>query len=132
MPFKQRFSLNPFFQADLKQRAHKHHQVRRTRSDLGGQRLLQWEGRPAPGRPMASPPPPRSPRRRPPDAPVVLRQGGRRSGQLRRSLSQPLDIDKLSPLMRPKAAGEGCLFFFVGGVGCWYLGSTPSNSTPEN
>jgi hypothetical protein len=27
-----------------------------------------------------------------------------RRGQLRRSLSQPLDIDKLSPLMRTKTA----------------------------
>lgn len=48
-----------------------------------------------------------SPRKKPPDAPdgVQLR-GPHRRGQLRRSLSQPVDIDKLSPLMRTKAAGN--------------------------
>ncbi|KAF5277365.1 hypothetical protein FQA39_LY06178 [Lamprigera yunnana] len=47
-----------------------------------------------------------SPRKKPPDAPggVQLRTAQRR-GQLRRSLSQPVDIDKLSPLMRTKTAG---------------------------
>ncbi|KAJ8971570.1 hypothetical protein NQ314_000624 [Rhamnusium bicolor] len=73
--------LLSLFKADLKQRAHKHQQVRRTRSDLGG--------------------------KKPPDAPegVVLRNNSHRRGQLRRSLSQPLDIDKLSPLMRAKTSG---------------------------
>lgn len=59
---------------------------------------------------MSSPSPlrgrPQSPRKKPPDVPgeVQLRMTHRR-GQLRRSLSQPLDIDKLSPLMRTKATG---------------------------
>lgn len=51
-----------------------------------------------------------SPRKKPPDAPggVQLRVPHRR-GQLRRSLSQPVDIDKLSPLMRTKTAGKYAL-----------------------
>lgn len=99
------------FQAELKSRAHKHNQVRRTHSDLGGQRLLQWDPRSAYRRLMSSPVPlksrPQSPRRKPPDLPggVQLR-GLPRRGQLRRSLSQPLDIDKLSPLMRNKSGGK--------------------------
>lgn len=49
---------------------------------------------------------PRSPQRKPPDVPEgVQLRGVPRCGQLRRSLSQPLDIDKLSPLMRTKTAG---------------------------
>lgn len=54
-----------------------------------------------------------SPRRKPPDAPggVQLRGPLRRGKpQLRRSLSQPLDIDKLSPLMRTRTAGRIFLF----------------------
>lgn len=100
------------FKADLKQRTHKHQQVRRTRSDLGGQRLLHWDSRASYRRLMTSSVPlrgrPQSPRKKPPDAPggVTLRHGSHRRGQLRRSLSQPLDIDKLSPLMRTKTAGE--------------------------
>ncbi|KXZ75736.1 Spermatogenesis-associated protein 13-like Protein [Tribolium castaneum] len=96
--------------SDLKQRPHRHNQVRRTRSDLGGQRLLQWDSRSSYKRLMSNPSPlrgrPQSPRKKPPDAPggVQLRLNHRR-GQLRRSLSQPLDIDKLSPLMRTKTAG---------------------------
>ncbi|XP_064214036.1 uncharacterized protein RhoGEF3 isoform X2 [Tribolium castaneum] len=98
------------FKSDLKQRPHRHNQVRRTRSDLGGQRLLQWDSRSSYKRLMSNPSPlrgrPQSPRKKPPDAPggVQLRLNHRR-GQLRRSLSQPLDIDKLSPLMRTKTAG---------------------------
>lgn len=63
---------------------------------------------------------PRSPQRKPPDVPdgggggVHLR-GTARCGQLRRSLSQPLDIDKLSPLMRTKTAGEFLLVHKVSG-----------------
>lgn len=51
---------------------------------------------------------PQSPRKKPPDVPggVQLRLNHHRRGQLRRSLSQPLDIDKLSPLMRSKTAGN--------------------------
>lgn len=52
-----------------------------------------------------------SPRRKPPDAPggVQLRGNPFRRNtrqQLRRSLSQPIDIDKLSPLMRTKTSGK--------------------------
>ncbi|XP_057660132.1 mucin-2 isoform X2 [Diorhabda carinulata] len=103
------------FKADLKQRAHaKHQQVRRTRSDLGGRRILNWDR--SFGRIFSSPGPPnmqsrsQSPRKKPPDTPpdgVVLRNssGLGRRGTLRRSLSQPLDIDKLSPLIRAKNGG---------------------------
>ncbi|KAJ8919125.1 hypothetical protein NQ315_012110, partial [Exocentrus adspersus] len=99
------------FKADLKQRTQKHQQVRRTRSDLGGQRLLHWDPRTSYRRLMSSSASlrsrPQSPRKKPPDAPggVTLRHGNYRRGQLRRSLSQPLDIDKLSPLMKTKVAG---------------------------
>ncbi|KAJ8968727.1 hypothetical protein NQ317_000736 [Molorchus minor] len=105
--------ISSLFKADLKQRAHKHQQVRRTRSDLGGQRLLNWESRSAYRRLMSSVPlrgRPQSPKKKPPDTPadgVILRQGSHRRGQLRRSLSQPLDIDKLSPLMRAKTGARG-------------------------
>ncbi|XP_050499338.1 uncharacterized protein LOC126879961 isoform X2 [Diabrotica virgifera virgifera] len=103
------------FTADLKQRAHdKHQQVRRTRSDLGGRRILNWDR--SFGRMFSSTGPPglqsrsQSPRKKPPDTPpdgVVMRGRGPlgRRGTLRRSLSQPLDIDKLSPLMRAKSGG---------------------------
>lgn len=104
-------------QADLKQRTQSNHTpVRRTRSDLGGQRLFHWDR--SSSKRMASrggirPP---SPRKRPPDAPagdVVLRPAViRRSGTLRRSLSQPVDIDKLSPLMRTKTTGKSRRFCF--------------------
>lgn len=105
----------PLFQADLKQRAHGNNKVRRTHSDLGGQRLFNWEQPKFYRRMISSPAPirsrPQSPKKKPPCAPgdVVLRPSTaiyRRSGQLRRSLSQPLDIDKLSPLMRVKTAGK--------------------------
>lgn len=102
------------FQADLQSRSHRHHHVRRTHSDLGGQRLLQWDTRNPYYRMMSTPSPLKgrpqraSPRRNPPEAPggVQLR-GPRRPArpQLRRSLSQPVDIDKLSPLMRTKTGG---------------------------
>lgn len=103
------------FQADLKQRAHGRAPVRRTRSDLGGQRLFHWErssSRRMATRGAATGVRPPSPRKRPPDAPpgdgVMLRpaSAARRSSMLRRSLSQPIDIDKLSPLMRAKTAGK--------------------------
>lgn len=106
------------FQADLKQRAHGKNQVRRSRSDLGGQRLFNWEQPKFYRKMISSPAPirsrPQSPKKKPPNAPgdVVLRPSiYRRSGQLRRSLSQPLDIDKLSPLMRVKTAGK--FFCFI-------------------
>ncbi|XP_022919808.2 uncharacterized protein [Onthophagus taurus] len=97
------------FKAELKSRSHRRPYVRRTHSDLGGQRILHWETRSSHRRLMTSPITvkgrPQSPRKRPPDLPgaVQLRGGPQyRRGQLRRSLSQPLDIDKLSPLMRLK------------------------------
>ncbi|KAK9746793.1 RhoGEF domain [Popillia japonica] len=99
------------FKAELKSRAHRRPYVRRTHSDLGGQRILHWESRSSYRRLMSSPAPirgrPQSPRKKPPDTPggVQLRGSHHRRGQLRRSLSQPLDIDKLSPLMRLKAPG---------------------------
>lgn len=109
------------FQAELKSRQ-KHYQVRRTHSDLGGQRLLQWDPRATYRRLMSTPTRtrPRSPQRKPPDVPtdvagaggVVQLRGLPRCGQLRRSLSQPLDIDKLSPLMRTKTAGNVVCFTF--------------------
>lgn len=105
-----------FLQAELKSRAHKHQHVRRTHSDLGGQRILHWDPRAAYRRMMSSPTPlrerPQSPRKKPPDAPggVQLR-GHQRRGQLRRSLSQPLDIDKLPPLIRTKAPGNYSNYF---------------------
>ncbi|CAH1126967.1 unnamed protein product [Ceutorhynchus assimilis] len=86
-------------------------QVRRTRSDLGGQRLLGWEQRQAARkllRSMATSRRPLSPRKRPPDENdedglVVLRRNVHgappRRPALRRSLSQPIDIDKMSPLL---------------------------------
>ncbi|XP_045467492.1 uncharacterized protein LOC123675950 isoform X2 [Harmonia axyridis] len=95
------------FKADLKQRAHKHQRVRRSRSDLGGHRILHWDSK---GSHMRNMSPlrnrPKSPQRKPPDAPEMRPPGAnRRRGHLRRSLSQPLDINKLSPLMRTKTAG---------------------------
>lgn len=110
------------FKADLKQQQHQQlhggpRQVRRTRSDLGGQRLLGWEQRQAARkllRNMASPRRPISPRKRPPDenddGAVILRRHAHgappRRPALRRSLSQPIDIDKLSPLMSTKFSGN--------------------------
>ncbi|XP_060525179.1 uncharacterized protein LOC132701359 [Cylas formicarius] len=99
--------------ADLKHRGRGSKQVRRTRSDLGGQRLFGWEQRQATQRllrkmaaPTSSPGRGQSPRKRPSDDlraddDVELRRDvPARPPALRRSLSQPLDIDKLSPLMR--------------------------------
>ncbi|ERL91186.1 hypothetical protein D910_08525 [Dendroctonus ponderosae] len=91
-------------------------QVRRTRSDLGGQRLLGWEQRQAARRLLRNMTSKRtlSPRKRPPDENddddglVVLRRHvpgtPPRRPALRRSLSQPIDIDKISPLVLIKAA----------------------------
>lgn len=81
---------------------------------MGGRRILHWDR--SFGRMISSPGSPhtdsrsQSPRKKPPDTPpdgVVLRgRGGLgRRGTLRRSLSQPLDIDKLSPLMKAKHGG---------------------------
>ncbi|CAG9859561.1 unnamed protein product [Phyllotreta striolata] len=100
------------FKADLKQRAHPdRRQVRRTRSDLSGRRTSRCR-RPAdmlssPDSPPADAPAPglaQHPADRPPDV-VVRRRGVGRRATLRRSLSQPLDIDKLSPLMKAKRGG---------------------------
>ncbi|XP_017779219.1 PREDICTED: rho guanine nucleotide exchange factor 4-like [Nicrophorus vespilloides] len=103
------------FKAELRSRAHKHQHVRRTHSDLGGQRIYQWDSRASYRRLMSLPVAPlrarpQSPRKKPPDGNgppgVQLRSHPLyRRGQLRRSLSQPLDIDKLSPILRPKAPG---------------------------
>lgn len=97
-------------------------QVRRTRSDLGGQRLLGWEQRQAARRMlrnMALSRKPLSPRKRPPDENdeeglVVLRRHvpgtPPRRPALRRSLSQPVDIDKISPLVVLKTSSKYFLF----------------------
>lgn len=111
------------FQADAKQQQQQQQrsgprQIRRTRSDLGGQRLLGWEQRQAARRllrNMASSRRPLSPRKRPPeendeDGLVVLRRhvhgAPPRRPALRRSLSQPIDIDKISPLLIVKSPGS--------------------------
>ncbi|XP_044730841.1 uncharacterized protein LOC123293913 [Chrysoperla carnea] len=107
------------FKADLQSRTQRHSHVRRTNSDLGGQRLLQWDTRGSYRRMFSSPSPIKmrpqrlSPRHAPssnnsPANSVLMRHNRRTPGrpQLRRSLSQPLDIDKLSPLMRTKTMGS--------------------------
>lgn len=70
---------------------------------MGGHRILHWDSK---GSHMRTMSPlrsrPKSPQRKPPDAPEMRPPGNRRRGHLRRSLSQPLDINKLSPLMRTK------------------------------
>ncbi|XP_066138350.1 uncharacterized protein RhoGEF3 isoform X1 [Euwallacea fornicatus] len=92
-------------------------QVRRTRSDLGGQRLLGWEQRQAARRllrNMALSRRPLSPRKRPPDENdedgLVIRRhvpgAPPRRPALRRSLSQPVDIDKISPLVLLKTSNH--------------------------
>ncbi|XP_043469994.1 uncharacterized protein LOC122503188 isoform X3 [Leptopilina heterotoma] len=103
--------------ADLQSRTTRHHIVRRTNSDLGGQRLLQWDTRSGYShvhnyRRMLSTPSPiktRPPRLSPRHSDIItLRSNakGRCSRtNLRRSLSQPLGINQLSPLMRTKTAG---------------------------
>ncbi|KAL1491966.1 hypothetical protein ABEB36_012477 [Hypothenemus hampei] len=76
-------------------------QVRRTRSDLGGQRLLGWEQRQAARRMLRNMATSRS--KRPPDDQqdgVILRKhlhgAPPTRPALRRSLSQPVDIDKIT------------------------------------
>ncbi|XP_015116185.1 rho guanine nucleotide exchange factor 9 isoform X2 [Diachasma alloeum] len=106
-------------EADLQQsRSTRHYNVRRTNSDLGGQRLLQWDTRGygsalqyrrmlSTPSPIKTRPPRLSPRHSSHDI-VTLRSNakGRNSRtNLRRSLSQPLGINQLSPLMRTKTAG---------------------------
>lgn len=100
-------------------------QVRRTRSDLGGQRLLGWEQRQAARRMlrnMALSRKPLSPRKRPPDENdeeglVVLRRHvpgtPPRRPALRRSLSQPVDIDKISPLVVLKTSSKYCFIVSI-------------------
>ncbi|XP_066585015.1 uncharacterized protein RhoGEF3 isoform X2 [Prorops nasuta] len=105
------------FKADLQSRASRHQHVRRTNSDLSGQRLLQWDTRSghvhnykrmlSTPSPIKMRPPRLSPRHSSHDI-VTLRSNvkGRSSRtNLRRSLSQPLGINQLSPLMRTKTAG---------------------------
>ncbi|XP_025268401.1 uncharacterized protein LOC105252011 isoform X2 [Camponotus floridanus] len=105
------------FKADLQSRASRHNHVRRTNSDLGGQRLLQWDTRSgyvhnyrrmlSTPSPIKTRPPRLSPRHSSHDI-VTLRSNAKgRSSRtnLRRSLSQPLGINQLSPLMRTKTAG---------------------------
>ncbi|XP_015606220.1 uncharacterized protein LOC107272983 isoform X2 [Cephus cinctus] len=106
-------------EADLQSRATRHHHVRRTNSDLGGQRLLQWDTRSGYSHahsyrrmlstpsPIKTRPPRLSPKHSSHDI-VTLRSNSKgRSSRtnLRRSLSQPLGINQLSPLMRTKTAG---------------------------
>ncbi|XP_049771951.1 spermatogenesis-associated protein 13 [Schistocerca cancellata] len=104
------------FKADLQTRAAqqgRHQHVRRAHSDLGGQRLFQWDVRSSYRRMFSTPSPikMRPPRASPPhprpanlEQPVQLRNSKRRSArpQLRRSLSQPLGLNELSPLLRRK------------------------------
>ncbi|XP_034186585.2 rho guanine nucleotide exchange factor 3 isoform X2 [Osmia lignaria lignaria] len=107
------------FKADLQSRTSRHQHVRRTNSDLGGQRLLQWDTRSGYSHvhnyrrmlstpsPIKTRPPRLSPRHSSHDI-VTLRSNAKgRSSRtnLRRSLSQPLGINQLSPLMRTKTAG---------------------------
>ncbi|XP_034941073.1 serine-rich adhesin for platelets [Chelonus insularis] len=107
------------FKTDLQQsRAVRHQNVRRTNSDLGGQRLLQWDTRGYSGQlhyrrmlstpsPIKTRPPRLSPRHSSHDI-VTLRSNARGRNSrtnLRRSLSQPLGINQLSPLMRTKTSG---------------------------
>ncbi|XP_014470070.1 PREDICTED: uncharacterized protein LOC106742017 isoform X2 [Dinoponera quadriceps] len=105
------------FKADLQSRTSRHNHVRRTNSDLGGQRLLQWDTRSgyvhnyrrmlSTPSPIKTRPPRLSPRHSSHDI-VTLRSNAKgRSSRtnLRRSLSQPLGINQLSPLMRTKTAG---------------------------
>ncbi|XP_026669321.1 uncharacterized protein LOC108624996 isoform X4 [Ceratina calcarata] len=106
-------------EADLQSRTSRHQHVRRTNSDLGGQRLLQWDTRSGYSHahnyrrmlstpsPIKTRPPRLSPRHSSHDI-VALRSNAKgRSSRtnLRRSLSQPLGINQLSPLMRTKTAG---------------------------
>ncbi|KAG8036655.1 hypothetical protein G9C98_003977 [Cotesia typhae] len=107
------------FKTDIQQnRSSRQYNVRRTNSDLGGQRLFQWDSRTYGGQlyyrrmlstpsPIKTRPPRLSPRHSSHDI-VTLRSNvrGRNSRtNLRRSLSQPLGINQLSPLMRTKTAG---------------------------
>ncbi|KDQ95466.1 Spermatogenesis-associated protein 13 [Zootermopsis nevadensis] len=102
------------FKADLQTRVQNRHQhVRRTHSDLGGQRLFNWDVRNSYRRMFSTPSPikMRPPRTSPPRSTntdtVTLRSSKRRTRrpQLRRSISQPLGLNELSPLMRRKPGG---------------------------
>ncbi|XP_053597025.1 uncharacterized protein LOC103576107 isoform X2 [Microplitis demolitor] len=107
------------FKTDIQQnRSSRQYNVRRTNSDLGGQRLFQWDNRSYGGQlyyrrmlstpsPIKSRPPRLSPRHSSHDI-VTLRSNARGRNSrtnLRRSLSQPLGINQLSPLMRTKTPG---------------------------
>lgn len=74
--------------------------VRRTHSDLGGQRLYQWEVRRGYRRMCSHPSPIRSRPNRP-----VFRGAKGQYGKLRRSVSQPLGLNELSPVLVRKAQG---------------------------
>ncbi|GFG36450.1 hypothetical protein Cfor_11474, partial [Coptotermes formosanus] len=107
------------FKADLQTRIqNRHQQVRRAHSDLGGQRLFNWDVRNNYRRMHSTPSPikMRPPRTSPPhptvtDA-VTLRSSKRRSRHLhlRRSVSQPLGLNELSPLMHRKPGGGMPIF----------------------
>ncbi|XP_050306057.1 uncharacterized protein LOC126743130 isoform X2 [Anthonomus grandis grandis] len=112
-PYSESTSKSWLNKADVKQQRHQSprlsrpKEVRRTRSDLGGQQMPAcYEQRQTAGRllcSMESSKRPLSPRKRPPEGypNVILRSKhnhDRRSNGLglRRSLSQPIDIDKIS------------------------------------
>ncbi|KAL0275632.1 UNVERIFIED_CONTAM: hypothetical protein PYX00_003429 [Menopon gallinae] len=100
------------FKADLQWRAqtkgYPNRRVRRTNSDLGGQRLFNWELRNNYRRMMSMPSPVKGRPSRTagnkltPDGSAVPRRRMPGRGQLRRSMSQPLGLNELSPLMRRK------------------------------
>lgn len=91
-----------------------HQNVRRTHSDLGGQRMFNWDMRNSYRRMFSTPSPIKmkpslSPRKGGPmETPVrTSKRFSGRPQQLRRSISQPLGINELSPLMRRKPSGVG-------------------------
>ncbi|GLG98029.1 Protein still life, isoform SIF type 1, partial [Gryllus bimaculatus] len=93
--------------ADLQNRTQvRHHHVRRAHSDLGGQRLFNWDVRNSYRRMFSTPSPikMRPPRLSPPrpthTEQVTLRKHRIVRPTLRRSISQPLGLNELSPLMR--------------------------------
>uniref|UniRef100_A0A1B6CGV1 Spermatogenesis-associated protein 13 n=1 Tax=Clastoptera arizonana TaxID=38151 RepID=A0A1B6CGV1_9HEMI len=90
-----------------------HQNVRRTHSDLGGQRLFNWDVRNSYRRMFSSPSPIKmkphlSPRKNALDTPLrSSKRFNNRPQQLRRSISQPLGINELSPLLRRKPSTSG-------------------------
>lgn len=74
--------------------------VRRTHSDLGGQRLYQWEIRRGYKRMISHPSPIRARPNR-----TVFKGARGHHGRLRRSVSQPLGLNELSPVLVRKVHG---------------------------